>query len=321
MALARSLLVLLAALTPLGTHAQTWPAKPIRFIVPFAPGGGNDILARVVGKQMTLSLGQPIVVENLPGAGGNIGPAAVARSAPDGYTFLVAAHALFATNPHLYVKLPYDPLKDFDPVGLIGELPVVVVEHPDVAATTIGELIGLAKAKPQSLSYASAGIGTPHHLAAELFNAMTGTTLVHVPYKGGAPAATDLLAGRVQVMFAPINNVNAQVREGKLRLLATGTAQRLPPLPNMPTVAEAGVPGYRMDNWIGLAAPAGTPKPIVAAMNAALERMLAQPEVRETLLAHGIEPMTATPERMLAMIQADLPRWGAIIRGAGIKAD
>jgi tripartite-type tricarboxylate transporter receptor subunit TctC len=259
--------------------------------------------------------------DRTPGAGGNIGAELVARSAPDGYTFLVASHAGLVVNPHMYAKMSFDTVKDLDPVGLMGVLPVVVVVHPDVPAKTVGEPTALAKAKPQALSYGSAGVGTPHHLAAELFKSMTGASLLHVPYKGGAPAAADLLAGRVQVMFAPVNNVIAHVKAGKLRLLAVGTQARLPQLPAVPTVAEAGVPGYEVDNWIGVAAPAGTPKPIIGAMNAALGKVLSEPELREKMATYGIEPVTATPEKMAEMIRNDLPRWGKVIREAGIKAD
>ncbi len=301
--------------------AQSWPTRPLRFVVPFPPGGGNDIVARLVGERVGQVLQQPVVIENKPGAGGNIGAAEVAKAAADGYTYLVAAHAIFVINPHLYAKLPFDPAKDFEPVGLFGNLPVVLVVHPDVGATTVRQLIDLAKSKPGSLSYASAGTGTPHHLAAELFKSMAGVDLVHVPYKGGAPAAQDLLAGRVQVMFAPINNVISQVKAGKLRTLAVATEQPLSQLPGVPTVAQAALAGYQVDNWIGLAAPAGTPKTITSALSDSLRRVLDETETRQKLAAQGIEAMSATPEEMTRMIRADSVRWGGVIRNAGIKAD
>jgi tripartite-type tricarboxylate transporter receptor subunit TctC len=312
-------LLMLLLVSP--ARAQQWPSKPIRFVVPFPPGGGNDILGRFYGDRLSHSLGQPIVIENKPGAGGNIGAEQVARSTPDGYTFLVASHAGLVFNPHLYSKMTFDTTKDLAPVGLMGALPVVVVVHPEVPANNVLELIALAKSKPQSLSYASAGTGTPHHLGAELFKSMTGTSIVHVPYKGGAPAAADLLAGRVQIMFAPVNNVIQQAKAGKLRIIAAATEKRISALPSLPTVAESGLPGYKVENWIGLAAPAGTPKNIVSTMNAELAKVNAQPDTREKLAAHGIEPATATPELMAEMIRGDLERWGKVIREAGIKAD
>lgn len=262
-----------------------------------------------------------MVVENKPGAGGNIGAAEVARAAADGYTFLVAAQAILVVNPLMYSTLPYDATRDLEPDGLLGVLPVVLVVHPDLPARNVGEFLSLARAKPGSLSYASAGVGTPHHLAAELFKSMIQTSLLHVPYKGGAPAANDLLAGRVQVMFAPMNNVIAYVRTDRLRILAVGTEERLKDLPDVSTIAEAGVPGYVVDNWIGIAAPAGTPTDVVRRMNAALDQVLSQAEVRAKISAQGIEPVAATPERMERMIKADRERWSAVIHKTGIKAD
>lgn len=312
-------LLMLLPISP--AAAQPWPSKAIRFVVPFPPGGGNDILGRFVGDRLSQSLGQPIVIENKPGAGGNIGAEQVVRSSPDGYTFLVASHAGLVFNPHLYSKMPFDTTKDLAPVGLMGALPVVVVVHPEVPANNVLELIALAKSKPQGLSYGSAGVGTPHHLGAELFKSMTGTSIVHVPYKGGAPAAADLLAGRVQIMFAPVNNVIQQANAGRLRIIAAATDKRISALPSLPTVAESGLPGYQVENWIGLAAPAGTPRNIVSVMNAELAKVMTQPDTREKLAAHGIEPLTATPERMAEMIRADFERWGKVIREAGIKAD
>ncbi|MCC6474566.1 MAG: tripartite tricarboxylate transporter substrate binding protein [Burkholderiales bacterium] len=301
--------------------AQGWPGKPVRFVVPFAPGGGNDILARVVGERLGAALGQPVVVDNRPGAGGNIGAELVARSAPDGYTQLVAAHATLVINPHMYARVPFDPVKDFAPVGLMGALPVVLAVHADVPAASVRELIALAKARPGGLAYASAGSGTPHHLAAEMFKSQTGTSMVHVPFKGGAPAAAELLSGRVQVMFAPINNIAPYLKSGKLRVLAAAGERRVQMLPDVPTIAEAGLPGYAVENWIGLAAPAGTSQEIIRRLNAEIGNALAQGEVRQKLNALGIEPVTATPAQMAATIVSELARWGSVIRNAGIKAD
>ena len=260
-------LVALGLLGPADAQVQNWPTRPIKFVVPYAPGGGNDIIARVIGEKLNQPLGQPIIIDNRSGAGGNIGAEFVARSAADGYTFLVAPGAILTVNPHLYTKIGYDPLKDFTPIGQLGVLPVVLVVNAGVQAKSVAELIALAKANPDALSYASAGSGTPHHLAAELFKYMTGIEMKHIPYRGGALAATDIIAGRVQVMFAPINNITPYLATGSLRVLGVGGDKRLPSLPGVPTIAEAGVPGFDVDNWVALVAPAGTPNDIVAKLS------------------------------------------------------
>jgi tripartite-type tricarboxylate transporter receptor subunit TctC len=302
--------------------AQTWPNKPIKFVVPFPPAGGNDILARVVAEKLSPVLGQPIVIDNRPGAGGNIGADFVAKSPADGYTFLIAASAILTTNQHLYAgKLPYDPLRDFEPVGLMGVLPVVLAVNTEVPAKNVQELIALAKAKPDALVYASSGAGTPHHLAAEMFKSLTGAPMLHVPYKGGAPAATDLIAGRVQVMFAPINNVSPYLEGGKLRLLGVGSEKRLASRPDLPTVAESGVPGFVVDNWIAMVAPAGTPKEVIATMSAELGKVLAEKDVQSKFAVQGIETVSSTPSQLAEAIRTESGRWGAIIKNAGIKLD
>jgi tripartite-type tricarboxylate transporter receptor subunit TctC len=312
---------LLAFLVPPRSPAEDWPTRPIKFIVPFTPGGGNDILARVVGEKLAPVIGQPVVIENRPGAGGNIGANFVAKSAADGYTFLIAAAAILTVNPHLYTTLPYDPLKDFDAVAMLGVLPVVLAVNADVPAKSVQELIALAKDKPNLLSYASAGPGTPHHLAAELFKSMTGISMVHIPYTGGAPAATDLIAGRVQVMFAPINNITPYLATGRLRLLGIGSEKRLTSRPELPTIAEAGVPGFFVDNWIALVAPSGTPKNIVSLLNRDVANVLREQNIREKIAIEGIEPPPAsTAEQLSAMTRTEFTRWGEIIRKAGIKA-
>lgn len=314
-------LVALGQFASVATQAQHWPTKPIKFVVPYTPGGGNDIIARVVGERLSQPLGQPIIIDNRPGAGGNIGAEAVAKSVADGYTFLVAPNAVLTVNPHLYAKVGYDPLKDFVPIGRMGVLPVILVVNADVPVKSVAELIALAKSKPDALSYASAGPGTPHHLAAELFKYMTGAPMQHIPYKGGAPAATDLIAGRVQVMFAPINNVSPYLGTGSLRVLAVGGDKRLPSLPGVPTVAEAGVPGFNVDNWVALVAPAGTPADIVATLSAGIGKILAEPEVRKKIEATGIEPSFSTPEQLAEAMRTDYAHWGTIIKNAGIRAD
>jgi tripartite-type tricarboxylate transporter receptor subunit TctC len=316
-----ALAALLITTSPAFTQAEHWPTKPVRLIVPFAPGGGNDILARVISDQLTKSLGQPVVVENRPGAGGNIGAESVARSPADGYTFLVVAQAILNFNPHLYASVGFDPLKDFDAVGLLGVAPLVLVVHSDVPAKTVKELIELAKSKPDGLAYASSGPGTPHHLAPELFKAMTGTSILHVPYKGGAPAATDLLGGRVQMMLAPLNNVAPYLATGKLRVLAIGGPKRIDSLPSVPTMEEAGVPNFNVEHWYGIVAPASTSKSIIAKMNSAIGTALGQPDVIAKIKLQGMEAKTATPDEMSAIIRAGLERWGAVIKQANIKRE
>ena len=247
-------LAVFGLLAPAIAQAQNWPTRPVKFVVPYAPGGGNDIIARVVGEKLNEALGQPIIIDNRSGAGGNIGAEFAAKSAADGYTFLVTPGSVLTVNPHLYTKIGFDPLKDFTPVSRLGILPVDLVVNASVQAKSVSELIALAKANPAALSYASAGVGTPHHLAAELFKYMTGIKMTHIPYRGGALAATDLISGRVQVMFAPINNVAPYLGTGSLRVLGVGGDKRLPSLPGVPTIAEAGVPGFDADDSVALVA-------------------------------------------------------------------
>jgi len=304
-----------------GAAAQTYPSKPIRFIVPFTPGGSNDVLARTIGQKLNEAWGQPIVVDNRPGAAGNIGAELVAKASPDGYTFLVAANNILAINPSLYEKVPFDPVKSFVPVTLIGSVPIVLAVNPAVPASSVKELLALAKAKPDGLTYASSGGGSPQHLSAELFKSMAGVRILHVPYKGAAPAVTDLVAGQVQVLFGPINSLLPHVKSGKLRALGVASTKRLAYLPDLPTIAEAGVPGYESDIWIGLVAPAGTPKEIIDKTHREVTNILAQPDVREKLVAQGIETLKSTPEEFAALIQSDLARWGKVIKESGARAD
>lgn len=314
-------LAVLGLFAPAEAQVQNWPTRPIKFVVPYAPGGGNDIIARVIGGKLNQALGQPIIIDNRSGAGGNIGAEFVAKSAADGYTFLVTPNAVLTVNPHLYEKINYDPLKDFTPVSQMGVLPVVLVVNTSVPATSVADLIAYAKANPDALSYASAGSGTPHHLAAELFKYMTGIEMKHIPYRGGALAATDLISGRVQVMFAPINNITPYLATGRLRVLGIGGDKRLLSLPGVPTIAEAGVPGFNVDNWVALVAPAGTPNDIITELGGAIGKILAQPDVREKIEATGIEPAFSTPEKVAEMIRTDYVHWGTIIKNAGIKAN
>lgn len=301
-------------------HAQAYPSKPIRIVVPFTPGGSNDVLARVVGEKIQHEWKQPVVVENKPGAGGNIGAEAVAKAPADGYTFLIAANNILAINPSLYERVPFDPVKDFAPVTLLGNVPIVLVVNPSFPAKSVKELIALGK-KDDGLTYASGGSGTPQHLSAELFKSMTGVKMTHVPYKGNAPAVTDLMGGQVQMLFSPINSVLPHIKSGKLRALAVASDARLSSLPDVPTIAEAGVPGYRSDIWIALVAPAGTPRDIVSKMQQEVAKALAQSDVKEKLLAQGIEPASSTPEQLNTLIRADLARWTKVVKESGARAE
>jgi tripartite-type tricarboxylate transporter receptor subunit TctC len=302
-------------------HAQPYPSKPIRLIVPFTPGGSNDVVARVVGQKLSEAWKQPVVVENKPGAGGNIGAEAAARSAPDGYTFLIAANNVLAINPSLYDKVPFDPLKDFAPVTLLGTLPILLVVNPAVPPKSVQELIAFGKSSSDGLTYASGGSGTPQHLSAELFKSMTGVKMVHIPYKGNAPAMTDVLSGQVQMLLSPVNSVLPHVKTGRLRALGVASTSRLPYLPEVPTIAEAGVPGYRSDIWLALVAPAGTPKDIIEKMQREVASVLAQADVKEKLAAQGIEPATSSPEEVTELIKDDLARWAKVIKEAGARAE
>jgi tripartite-type tricarboxylate transporter receptor subunit TctC len=314
-------LMALGLLAPAEAQAQDWPTRPIKFVVPFAPGGGNDIIARVIGEQLSQSLGQPIIIDNRSGAGGNIGAEFAAKSAADGYTFLVAANSVLTVNPHLSARVSFDPLTDFTPVGRLGVLPVVLAVNVTVPAKSVQELIALAKSNPDALSYASAGVGSPHHLAAELFKYRTGIKMSHIPFRGGAPAATELIAGRVQVMFAPINNVSPYLSSGSLRVLGVGGEERLPSLPEIPTIAEVGVPGFKIDNWVALVAPMGTPNEIVAKLNDAIRKILVEPEVRKKIEATGIEPAFSTALQLGDMIRADYSSWSTIAKNTGLRVD
>ena len=321
MQIARRFLLCAAVLAVSATPAlaQIYPSKPIKILVPFTPGGSNDVLARVVGQKLGDAWQQPVVVENRPGAAGHIGAEAAAKSAPDGYTLFVAPNDLLTIAPALYAKLPFDPVKDFAPVALLGALPIVLVVNASSPIMSVKELIAAGKAKPDSLSYASSGGGTPQHVSAEMFKLMTGTPMVHVPYKGTGPAMADLLGGQVQVLFSPINSAIPHIKSGKLRALAVASEQRISYLPEVPTMIEAGLPGYKNDIWIALLAPAGTPKDIVHKINREVNAILRQPDVRENLTAQGIEAVMATPAELGALIASDTPRWAKIIKESGLK--
>lgn len=300
--------------------AQAYPNKPIRLIVPFPPGGGNDVIARIVGTKLTERLGQSVVIDNKAGGNGIIGLQALAAAAPDGYTIGVGAAGPMAVNPSLYAKLPYDPLKDFAPITNMVNFPLLLVTHPSFAPKTMAEVIAAAKAHPGKIFYASPGAGNSGHLAGALLNSMAKVDTVHVPYKGQGPAVSDLLAGQVQMLYSSIPSVIGYVRQGRLNGIAVGSAKRVPSLANIPTISEA-VPGYEAYSWVGMLAPAGTPPAIVAKLHHEITEILQQPDVREQLNQQGALPVGDTPEQFAAYIKAEIRKWGAVVRDANIKAD
>jgi tripartite-type tricarboxylate transporter receptor subunit TctC len=317
----KSLLALGCGLAVLAAQAQSYPTKPIRLIVPFPPGGGNDVVARVIAQKLGERLGQQVVVDNRAGANGIVGLQALMQSPPDGYTLAVGAAGPLAVNPSLYDKLPYDPLKDFAPITNMVNYPLLLVVHPSVPAKTTQDLVNLAKAKPKQLYFASPGSGNSGHLAGELLNTMANVQTVHVPYKGQGPALSDLISGQVQMLYSSIPSVLPQVKSGQLNALAVGSAKRVPSLPDIPTIAESGVPGYEAYSWVGMVAPAKTPKDIVNRLNREIVDILKQKDVSEKLNQQGALPVGDSPEQFAAYIKAEIDKWGAVVRAANIKAD
>jgi tripartite-type tricarboxylate transporter receptor subunit TctC len=306
---------------PAGAQApDSWPGKPVRFILPFPPGGGTDILGRLIAERLTANLGQPVVTENRGGAGGNVGAEAAAKSAPDGYTIVLVAPSL-TISPSLYSKLNYDPVKDFAPVSLVATVPNVMVTNPAVPANTLAEFIRLAKSKPGEMNFGSGGSGTSNHLAGELFNIVAGVKLVHVPYKGVNLAMNDVLSGRIQLVVIGIPATVPNIKAGKLRALALVAPRRSPVLPDVPTVAEAGLPNFEVTTWYGILAPAGTPRPIVVRLNAELAKIMHSPELKERLDALATDPVTSTPEEFAGLIKREIAKWREVVREAGLKAD
>jgi tripartite-type tricarboxylate transporter receptor subunit TctC len=301
--------------------AQHYPSKPIRLIVPFVAGGGTDITARIIGQKLTEILGQPIIVDNRPGAGGVIGADLVAKAPPDGYTLLMGTPGPLTINPVLSPKMPYDTLRDFAPVSLATISPFVLVVHPALPVASVQQLIALARAKPGVLNYGSAGNGTVAHLATEQFKALAGVEITHVPYKGSSPAMTDLIGGQVQVQFENLPVVLAHIRSGKLRALAVGTQQRSALVPEYPTMIEAGVPGYSASTAFGVLAPARTAPEIVAKLNREITQILALPETRERLSSQGLEPAGGTPARYAEHLRGELAQNAKVAKAAGIRAD
>jgi tripartite-type tricarboxylate transporter receptor subunit TctC len=307
-----------AALT---AQAQAFPTKPIRLVCPFPPGGAVDIASRAIAAEMSKTIGQPVTVENRPGAGGNIGGAEVARSAPDGYTLLMTTSGINGINPVLYRKMQFDPNKDLTAVAALVSLSNVLVVHPSVKAQSVAELLAMIRAEPGKMTFASSGSGTSIHMSGEMFMHLTGTKMIHVPYKGSAPALTDLLGGQVQMMFDNIPSALPHIRAGKLRALATTGGSRDPALPDLPTIAEAGVKGYEAGVWFGLAAPAGTPASVIARLSAEAIKGTRSPDFTKRMGELGYVMIGAGPEQMTAMLKTELERWTPVIKASGAVAD
>ena len=309
-----------AASVPLTGSGPVYPGKPIRVVVTYAPGGSTDVVARLLANPLTEILGQQIVIDNRGGAGGIIGTEIVARAAPDGYTLLFGTSAGLSINPLLQRKLPYNVERDFAPISLVVVNPQVLVAYPGLAANTIVELIKLARARPGQINYASPGIGSPNHMGMELLKAMTGIDLVHVPYKGGAPASTDLIAGQVSLLFNSIPSVLPHMRSGRLKALAIGSAVRSPAIPDVPTVAEAGVPGFDYSTWYGLFAAAGTSRAIITHLNAAVVKALQSPQLAQPLRAQGSEPRPTTPQELAQFMRVEHAKWERVVKATGLSA-
>jgi tripartite-type tricarboxylate transporter receptor subunit TctC len=320
----RNLLAAAAALIVVSTAtaglAQSYPSKPVRVVVPYPPGGSTDIVARVIGEQLSQSMGQRFVVDNRPGAGGNIGMQLAAGAEPDGYTVVVGTTA-HAINMTLFKDLPYDTVKDFEPIALLTEIPLILVVNPAVEAQSVADLIALAKERPGTLNVASSGNGQSTHLAAEMFNAMAGIKLTHVPYKGSAPAITDVMAGHVQLMFDTVMSALPHVQAGKLRALAVSSAERAPVAPDVPTIAEAALPGYEAIAWNGLFAPAGTPRAIIDQLNAEVVRALQSEKVKEQLASLGATARPTTPSDFSTYVRDEVAKWAKVVKESGATVE
>ncbi len=304
-----------------GATAEVFPARPLRLIVPFPPGGPTDIVGRLVAQKLSEGLGQQVVIDNRAGAGGTVGSEAAARSAPDGYTLLYGSTSTLGIAPSIYPRLAYDPRTSFAPVSLVSIGPLVLAVNPAVPAKTVRELIELARARPGKLNFASAGSGTPLHLAGELFKMITATDIVHVPYKGGGPAVADLLAGQVQMVFESFANLGPHIRAGKLRALLVTSRERSPQYPDVPDIVEAGLPQFEIAFWSGLVAPAGTPPDVVNRLNAEVRRALASAEARSTLAAQGLDAMANSPAEFASFIAREVDQWGRAVKASGARAE
>ncbi len=312
----------LAAAAPLAAWAQmaNYPDKPIRFIVPYPPGGGTDVIARIVQQRFQAALGQTIVIENKGGAGGSVGTEVAAKAAPDGYTllFTLSSHTI---NPAIFPKLPFDTAKDFEPIGTVASLPQILVTHPQFAANSVAEMTALAKAKPGTVSFASVGNGSPGHLAGELQALRTGVPLTHIPYRGGGPAVTDVMGGQVPTLWVSIPAAAQFVKLGKLKALAVSTVKRSAAFPTVPTMQEAGVPDFEVDSWYAMFVPAKTPRAVIERLNKALNEVVADADIRDKLLAQGAEGVGGSPEALGQVVAAELPKWAKLAKDANIKAD
>jgi tripartite-type tricarboxylate transporter receptor subunit TctC len=306
---------------PIAFAQGAYPTKPVRFIAPFPPGGTTDVLSRILAQKLSDSLGRQFVVENRPGAGGNIGHEIAAKTAPDGYTVLMSSNAALVTNPHIYKRLGFDPLNDFAPISVVAKAGPVLVVHPSVPARSVKELIALAKARPGQLNFGSGGRGTPAHVTGEIFKAATGIDIVHVAYKGGILAVTDLVAGQIEMVFSDMVPAVPQIKAGKLRPLAVTSDQRSPALPQVPTIAEAGVKESIPETWWAVIAPKGTPGAVIKRLNGALAQIMKQPDVQERYASLGVFTVHTTPERVTELIKIETPRIGKVLRAAGVQPE
>jgi len=302
-------------------QSQDYPARPVHLVVPYAAGGGTDAIARYLARGLEQRLRQPVIVENRPGQGTAVGAAYVAKAAPDGYTLLMATSSTVAINPSIYKNLTYDPVRDFSPIALIAAVPFVLIVHPALEVDSLDDLVRLAKAKPGALSYASGGAGAPHHVYMELLKSMKALDIKHVPYRGGGPALTDVVAGHVPLMFADAAQALELIRNGRVKALAVSTSQRLDTLPQVPTMDEAGATGYEANAWQCVVAPAKTPQAIVAKLNGTLVDIMGAPETRNHFLRLGMQPLSSTPEELGRYIQSEIRRWAAIVQAAGAAAE
>jgi len=297
-----------------------YPDKPVRFVVPYPPGGGTDVIARIVQDRFQALLGQPIIIDNKGGAGGSVGSELAARAAPDGYTvlFTLSSHTI---NPAIYPKLSFDTIKDFESIGTVASLPQILVANPLVPASTVAELVALAKAKPELLAYASVGNGSPGHLAGELFKLRTGTQMTHIPYRGGGPAVTDVISGQVPLLWVSIPAAAQFVKTDKLKAFAVSTLKRSAAFPDVPTIQETGVPDFEVDSWYAMFVPARTPQPVIERLNRALNTIVAEPGIRDKLLAQGAEGVGGSPQTLTRIVTAEIPKWAKLAKDANIKAD
>jgi tripartite-type tricarboxylate transporter receptor subunit TctC len=313
-------IVMLCTLVAGMALAQPYPAKPIRLVIPYPPGGGTDTISRPLAQRLSENIGQQVIIDNRGGAAGNVGMEVAARAAPDGYTIVIGLTAQLAVNVSLFKKLPYDPVRDYEPVTLLGSGAYLLIVHPSLPVRSVKELVALARVRPGELTYGSAGNGSGAHLATELLKTMTGIKLLHVPYKGGGPALVDLIAGQVQVLFATHLTSWPHIQGGRVRALAVSTAKRATGL-DLPTMAEAGVPGYDSGVWYGILAPAGTPREVIARLNTEIVRVLNQPDYRKQLVTNSIEPIGSSPEELGRFIKSEIAKYAKVVKDAGLRID